>query len=185
MTSRPEEVATVFAIGAPWPWEDHYIAERGFYWHPHQGMLLLVEPNVTREMCDDLAGPVDVALLGYGPLVGLLVRFSGGWGWNEAMVARPSGAGIPDSLIHDGDDGKAHAWFTAVLVDQKTKRIEWMKGFTVSPHFTKALQRETADRWGKPVTQTEIDRAQDEWAARYPSINSALKASMARSHGGD
>lgn len=181
--SKPDD-ATVFAVDAPWPWEDSLVAQRGFGWHPDAGnMLLLVEDNVTEEMCNDLAGPVDVALLAHGPLVGLLVRFSGGWGWAETMVWRAPGDGIPEFLRTGAPSD--HLFFKAVLVDRVTKRIAHMRAFTVSPHLTKMLMREVNDRWTTEVTWPEAQRFREEWNTKHPSINSALKASLARAHGGD
>lgn len=182
MSDEPE--GTLFQVGATWPWREGLVAERGFGWHPDSNnMLLLVERDVTEQMREDLAGPVDIALVAHGPLVGLLVRFSGGWGWAETMVWRAPGQGIPDFL--QSADASDHIFFKVVLVDQRTKRIEHMRAFTASPHFTKMLVREVNDRWTTEVDPAEGVRLCNEWAAKNPTMKSALKASLARSHGGD
>lgn len=176
--------ATKFQIGEPWPWEPQWVAQRGFSWLADSGILLMVEDNVTPQMCTDMAGPVDLALVAHGPLVGLLVRFGDSWDWAETFTWRFPGQGIPDRLVPDGRE-TPHAAFYPVLVDNQTKKIAHMRAFTVSMHFTKALYREVADRWTEGTTPEGADAAFAEWAARYPTIKSALKGSYARCHGGD
>jgi hypothetical protein len=185
VTEPHQDEATAFTIGMPWPWEENLVEEPGFGWIPDVNMLLLVTDGVTEQMIEDLKGPVDVWLLAHGPLVGLMVRFSGGWEYSETLVWREPGHGVPDSLRpgHGGDLG--HLWFTVVLVDSTTKRVAHMRGFTVSPHFTKMLQRECADRWAAGVTNDEGIGARMAFNQKYPTIQSAVKASLARSRGGD
>lgn len=186
-TGQPDDEfwgPTRFQIGEPWPWEPIWVAERGFKWLPDTGILLMVEDNVTDQMCADMSGPVDLALLSIGPLVGILARFGDNWGWAETMAWRRPGQGIPDNLRPDGS-ATPHALFYPVLVDAKTKIVRHMRAFTASPHFTRALYREVADRWAEGTTPEGANAAFAEWERKYPSINAALKGSMARCHGGD
>lgn len=175
---------TRFQIGEPWPWEPEWVADRGFRWLPDSSFLLMVEDNVTQQMCDDFAGPVDLALIGAGPLVGIMARFGDNWGWAESMVWRRPDQGLPDNLIPDGTP-TPHLAFHAVLVDAGTKLVRHMRMFTASGHFTQALYREAADRWSKGTTPEEANAAFAVFETRYPSINSALKGAVARCHGGD
>lgn len=138
----------VFHVGQPWPWDPNLVADRGFGWHPDPGnMLLLVERGVTDQMCRDLAGPVEIALLAHGPLVGLPVRFSGGWGWTETMGWRQPGDGIPEFLRTANPTD--HLFFKVVLVDADTKQIAHMRAFTVSPHFVIIRPPRAASRSGE------------------------------------
>jgi hypothetical protein len=176
---------TLFAVGAPWPWPDRagLIAQEGFGWHPDAGnMLLIVHDHVSEQMVDDFNGPADLALLAHGPLVGLMLRLGGGWTWMETLAWRGPGQGIPEVLQ---DRAEGHLLFRAVLVDRTTGTIAAMRAFTVSAHFTKMLLREVADRWSTEVTVEEGMAAREEWNRRNPTLNAALKASLARSHGGD
>jgi hypothetical protein len=175
---------TLFEIGQPWPWEPEWVAQRGFSWLPDSGVLLMVEDNVTEQMCADMAGPVDMALLASGPLVGLLVRFGEAWGWAETFVWRRPGQGVPDRLLDDGSE-TPHALFYPVLVDSGTKIVRHMRGFTASAHFTRRLTQEVTDRWTAGATKEEGDAAFEQFVARYPTTNAALKGAFARCHGGD
>jgi hypothetical protein len=185
--TRPEPDVwepTQFSIGDPWPWEPEWVATRGFRWLPDSMMLLMVEDDVTQQMCDDIAGPADLALIGAGPLVGILARFGDNWGWAESMVWRRPGQGIPSPLQPDGTP-TPHVAFHVVLVDNQTKLIRHMRLFTASAHFTKSLYREAADRWASGTTAEEADAAFAAFEARYPSINDTVRGSLARCHGGD
>lgn len=191
MCAAPDNDPTLFVIGAPWPWDPGLVAQPGFGWHPDPGMLLLAEDQVTEEMCNDLAGPVDAALIAHGPLVGLLVRFSGGWDqWMETMIWRYPGDSLPEGLTPTQNRDE-RLLFKVVLVDCSTSRIAHIRAFTVSPHMTRAIQREVNDRWGPEsrwangVTNEEAMVYRREWEQKHPTTSSALKASMARSHGGD
>lgn len=184
--SNGETEQTLFAVDGPWPWPDRaeLIAQEGFGWHPDAGnMLLVVHDNVTEQMREDFAGPADLALLTHGPLVGLMMRLGGGWTWMETMAWRGPGQGIPEALRGPAEGG--HLLFRAVLVDRTSGTVAAMRAFTVSAHFTKMLLREVADRWGNEVTVEEGMAAREEWNRRNPTLNAALKASLARSHGGD
>lgn len=175
-------------LGEPWPLDPALVAQRGFGWHTDPGnMLLIVERGVTEQMCTDLSGPADLALIAHGPLVGLMVRFAGGWSdWMETLGWRLPGQGIPEVLLMSNDDEPTdRLLFRVVLVDADTKRVAHMRAFTVSPHFTKMLKREVADRWGSGVTNEEALAYREEWNRRYPTPKHAVKASLARSHGGD
>lgn len=175
---------TRFEIGQPWPWEAAWVAERGFYWLPESSILLMVEEDVTPEMCEAIAGPADFALLAHGPLVGLLARFGDVWGWAETFVWRRPGQGIPEPLIDDGSVSP-HLLLRVVLVDQTTKEVCHMRACTVSAHFTRTLYAEVANRWATGTTPEGADAAFTTWAALYPTIDDALKGAVARSHGGD
>lgn len=175
---------TRFEIGQPWPWEPEWVEDRGFRWLPDTSILLIVEENITQEMCDAVAGPADLALLGSGPLVGILARFGEMWGWMESLVWRRPGQGIPDCLTDTGE-ATPHLLFKVVLVDVKSKEIRHMRAFTASAHFTKMLYREAADRWTHGTT---IEGAQEAFAVfeqRYPNDKATLQGSLARCHGGD
>lgn len=175
---------TLFEIGQPWPWEPEWVSERGFYWLPDTGLLLMVEDGVTEQMCADMEGPVDLALVASGPLVGMLARFGDAWGWAESMTWRRPGQGIPDRLVPDGS-ATPHAAFYPVLVDVRTKIVRHMRGFTASTHFTRRLYQEVADRWVEGTTSEQAEVAFEQFAARYPHTNAALKGAFARCHGGD
>jgi hypothetical protein len=112
-----------------------------------------------------------------------MVRFSGGWGWAETMVWRSPGDGIPEHLRHAGPQERL--FLKAVLVDRGTKRVEHLRAFTLSPYVTQALVREVNDRWVNEISLEEAMGWRAEFNAKHPSINSALKGSLARSHGGD
>lgn len=188
-TSTTEETEeqwgpTRFQIGEPWPWEPEWVAQRGFSWMPDSGVLLMVEDNVTDQMCADLAGPVDMALVARGPLVGLLVRFGDAWGWAETFTWRRPGQGIPERLVDDGSE-TPHALFYPVLVDSRTKIVRHMRAFTASAHFTRRLYQEVADRWAEGTTPEQADAAFQRFAAAYPTTTSAIKGAFARCHGGD
>jgi len=184
-----DDDSTLFVVGLPWPWRDSLIAEPSFGWHPDAGMLLMVHDNVTQEMCDDLAGPVDVSLIVHGPLIGLLCHFSGGWEWSETMAWRGPGEGFPESLAPGS--GPQRMLLKAVLVDRGTKIVRHIRPFTLSPHFSRMVENEAAYRWGPDgkwpngVTVDEALRWREEWNQRHPTMKSALKAAIARSHGGD
>lgn len=175
---------TRFTIGDKWPWEPEWVETRGFRWLPESMLLLLVEDDVDQRMCDTVAGPVDLAVVAQGPLVGLLVRFGDLWGWAESLAwSRPDQA-IPDTLIDTGEP-TPHAVFHVVLVDRKTATIRHMRMFTASAHFTKTLYREVADRW---TVGTDLEGARDAFAqfeARYSTIDAAVRGSLARCKGGD
>ena len=175
---------TLFAIGQPWPWEPEWVAERGFSWMADSGVLLMVEDNVTDQMCAALAGPVDMALVASGPLVGLLVRFGEMWGWAETFTWRRPEQGIPERL-RDDIAGTGHATFYPVLVDRHTKIVRHMRGFTASAHFTARLVREVGDRWVDGTDPQGAEEAFQQWVDRNPTTNAALKGSFARCHGGD
>lgn len=175
---------TRFEIGEPWPWEPEYVAQRGFSWLPDSNMLLLVEDGVTKAMCEAVAGPLDMALLAEGPLVGMLVRFGPMWGWAEIFAWRRPGQGIPDTLIDDGTP-TPHAFFSVVLVDHASGRIAHMRAFTASVHFTKSLYREVATRWADGTDAQGAAAAFEQFAGRYPDIDDALQATIARTHSGD
>ena len=183
MTNDEMWEPTRFAIGEPWPWEPEWVAERGFRWLPDTNVLLLVEDNVTPAMCESLTGHTEVALIGHGPLLGLLVRFGDEWGWAETLVWRRPGQGIPESLESGPEDG--HLVFKVILVDAGTKIIEHMRAFTVSSHFTRALAREAKDRWAQGTTLEEASAAMADFSARYPTQRAVLKSSFARSRSGD
>lgn len=175
---------TRFQIGLPWPWEPEWVATRGFRWLPDSMVLVMVEDGVTQDMCDAIAGPADVALLASGPLVGILARFGEMWGWAESLVWRRPGQGIPEKLMADGTE-TPHVLFHVVLVDAQTKIVRHMRLFTVSAHFTKALYREVADRWSEGTDEAGAQAAFADFERRYPTMRSALKGAVARSHGGD
>lgn len=175
---------TLFEIGQPWPWEPEWVAQRGFSWMPDSGVLLMVEDDVTEQMCEWMAGPVDLALVAAGPLVGIMARFGPGWDWAESFVWRRPGQGVPERLVLD-DSPTPHAAFFPVLVDSKTKIVRHMRGFTVSPHFTRQLAREVAERWTDGTTKEAADVAFDQFVARYPTEKAALAGAFARCHAGD
>ena len=143
-----------------------------------------VHIELVQRMCDDLAGPVDLALIAHGPLVGLLARFGEAWGWAETMAWRRPDQDLPGPLVPDGSP-TPHVMFYPVLVDAGTKVIRHMRAFTASTHFTKSLYREVADRWSEGTTPEAANRAFAEYESRFPTMNAALKGSFARCHGGD
>lgn len=175
---------TRFTIGDPWPWEPEWVETRGFRWLPDSNLLLMVEDNVTQKMCDDIAGPADLALIAAGPLVGIMARFGDAWGWAESMVWRRPGQGVPNTLVSDGSP-TPHAAFHVVLVDNQTKLIRHMRMFTASAHFTKTLYREVADRWTEGTTIEEANAAFDAFETKYPTVNATVRGCLARCHGGD
>lgn len=175
---------TTFIEGATWPWEPEFVATRGFRWIPESMILLMVEDNVTDEMCDAISGPADLALIAHGPLVGILARFGPDWDWAETLVWRRPEQGVPANLATAPKDTD-HAVFYVVLVDTHTKKVRRMRAFTASPHFTKMLRREAHDRWADGTTREAALEATDDWERKYPTVRAALRGSLARCHGGD
>jgi hypothetical protein len=175
---------TRFEVGQPWPWEPEWVASRGFRWLPDSMVLVMCEDNVTQQMCDDVAGPADLALLASGPLVGILARFGDTWDWAESLVWRRPDQDLPEKLVPDGSP-TPHVLFHVVLVDNQTKLVRHMRVFTASTHFTKAMYREVADRWSEGTDLDGANRAFAEFERKYPTMRSALRGAIARCHAGD
>lgn len=175
---------TLFQIGKPWPWEPEWVAERGFRWLPDSMVLLMVEDDVTEEMCAQMMGPADLAVIANGPLVGILARFGDLWGWAESLVWRRPDQDLPEPLRLDPTQD-AHVVFHIVLVDRGTRLVRHMRLFTASSHVTKVLAREVAARWADGTDLAGAQVALVDWEHRYPDIDDGLRGSLARCHGGD
>lgn len=174
---------TQFALGEPWPWEDHWVAQPRYAWFPDADLILLVDDQITDKMLDHMTKPIDMVLVGSGPLVGFLTKFDGSTDWAETLVWRRPDQGIPENLRPSTD--RDHLLLKFVLVDARTKAIAHMRAFTLSSHFTRALYKEVSDRWAEGTTREEAAVAVDAWNARYPSTRKALTAGIARCKAGD
>lgn len=175
---------TRFQIGQPWPWEPEWVQTRGFRWLPDSMVLLMVEDNVDNTMREAIAGPVDLALVGTGPLVGIMARFGDLWGWSESLVWRRPGQGVPDNMVPD-DSPHPHVLFHVVLVDTHTKIIEHMRVSTASAHFTTKMYEQAALRWTEGTDVAHANAAATMWEQQFPTVDEAVNGAVARCHAGD
>lgn len=180
------QVLSPMAIGDPWPYAPEAVSEPGFRWLVEtHNMLLMALPDVTEEMCEQISGPVDLALVATGPLVGVMVRFGAEGEWCESLHWRMPEQGVPDMFSEESVRADDHLAFFVVLVDSNTGIICHQRLFTASPHFTKMLAREARDRWAEGTDAATAHAAMDQWMAKHPSPKAALRESLARCHGGD
>lgn len=173
----------MLTTGARWPLDDDYVREPGLWWLPDERLLVLSWPNVTEQMCDELAGPIDVVLVGHQDLVGILIKPSGDWEWCEVLVGRTAGKGVPD-WAYDELGPEQRFGHNVVLVDTETRIVRHQRFFSFSPHFSKMLQREARDRWSRGIDTPTYNRQLADWHAKHSTVRSALKAGVARTHGG-
>lgn len=174
---------TEIRVGQPWPGDPLLLAQPGFGWHGHDDLLLLAAPNLTpEEKATD--GPVDVAVIADGPLVGLLVR-PHGWQWLESLSWRPDPAPSPHLLIDDTAAPEARVLLTLVIVDQATTIVEKIRSFTLSAHASRILRREVRARWSEPIAFADGAAAMERWYAAHPTSEDSLRDSLARCKSGD
>lgn len=181
MTETTEaSVVITFGVGEPWTSCPLPTAD-GLYWLPECSVLLL---TVTGEELSPqeragLTSPLDVAVLGSQNLVGLGV-FIQGWGWQDTLIAEPAG-GAPDYLARCPTPQSRFGFNLVVVVNGV---VEHIRLFTISPHASRALSKETRDRW-TPLTNAEFAVQWDLHLARFPTTKaSVLGRCVARSKGG-
>lgn len=173
--------AVHFQVGKPWPLGAEWTRQRSFSWIADANVLLMVEDRITSQACEDFAGDLELSLIAYGPLVGVLAKFSGVWShdWAESLMWRRQDQGLPELFMQTHPDEQFT--FTAVLAETGTGTIRALRRFTVSPGFTRALLKEARDRWSSGVTAEEGAAAAASYYARYPDTRKALRDRIARS----
>lgn len=167
-----------YGVGEPWPGDPATIAGESFGWHADAAMLLLVADGLSPGEKAGLRGPLDVAVVASGPLVGLLLRLEG-WGWQAGLAVQTS-PGLPDWCTDDSEHGDRLALTFAVVSDGL---VEHLRVFSLSPHVTKVLRQETRDRWKGPVDEAEALALTAQWHAKHG--NRGHRAALARCHAGE
>lgn len=177
----PEGMESVeYQVGEPWPGGREWVAKRGdVSWMPDEGMFLIVE-EATPELVAVLQGPVEINVIGHGPLVGLILDFDGHFDCESLMWRRP-GQEFPKHL----ETPSPRLPLGLVLVDHVTKRVAHMRAFTLSPHASQALIKECRDRWAKGTDEHGGTEAFRHFEMRYPTLKDAKRAAVARCKGGD
>lgn len=178
--------AVTFGVGLPWPWPEgeKYLQRDGLTWTFDFGvnMLILTYSGITQTMVEDFEGPMDLVIQADGPLLGLLVKFPGRWGWYDTMGWRTS-PGIPSSFEEEAEQGEGYG-FHVVLVDGRSRIVRAMRAFATSTHFSKVLRREVIDRWSTGISAEEGFRLHSEWMARNLTIKDLIKIAPARTRSG-
>lgn len=165
-----------FSVGQPWSGDPDLVADPGFGWHADAGLLLLVVDGITSVEDAGLRGPLEVAVLASGPLVGLMLHLEG-MGWQEAW----SWSRWPDTPPALRRDAGGLVTLTLVTVEQRTSVVRALRMFTLSQHASRVLRTQVAMSW-RGVTDDAIGlKLVDGWYSTHPSWRDSLNAALARS----
>ncbi|WP_182112771.1 hypothetical protein [Actinotalea sp. JY-7876] len=164
------------SVGEPWSGPESLVAEQGFGWHADRGTLLLVADAMSDAERLGLRGPLEVAVLASGPLVGLMLHLEG-WGWQEAWSWRRWDT-IPPALA---PDATGHIVLNLVAVEQTTRAVEVLRMFTLSAHASRVLRSQVRVAWQEVTRDIEGLANVERWYATHPSWRDSLETAFARS----
>ena len=177
-----ETVVESWHLGDMVPLEGPRWRTPGVNWIPETNTIVLIEPHVTADIVDEFTGELEFSLIGYRSLVGLVFHFKGPRSqfWGDAVCRAPQGEpGVPELYRTMAEDEQFV--FSLVLVEAGTGIIRHMRKVTVSASFTKALLKETGDRWTRNVSEADALADTEAYEASFPTPQKAAKTRIARS----